>query len=85
MPSILTLAELNIGQVARIQQVLDGPFKEKLQEMGCIPGVIIRAMYKAPFGDPIAYDVEEYTLSIRKSEAKNVVVKPLDPLFENGK
>jgi Fe2+ transport system protein FeoA len=80
----LTLAELNIGQLARIQQVLEGPFKEKLQEMGCIPGVIIKPIFKAPFGDPIAYDLEEYTLSIRKSEARNIIVKPLDGLFEDG-
>ncbi len=78
----MTLDELNIGQLARIQQVLDSPFKEKLQEMGCVPGVLIQPIFKAPFGDPIAYDIEGYTLSIRKSEAKNITVKPLDDLFK---
>ncbi len=79
----LTLAELHIGQLAKIQQVLDGPFKEKLLEMGCVPGVLIKPLFKAPFGDPIAYDLEEYTLSIRKAEASQILVKPLDALFKD--
>ncbi|MBT8327278.1 MAG: ferrous iron transport protein A [Bacteroidia bacterium] len=79
----LTLAQLHIGQLARIQQVLDGPFKEKLLEMGCVPGVLIKPLFKAPLGDPIAYNLEEYTLSIRKSEARQIIVKPLDILFKD--
>lgn len=79
----MNLSELKIGQLARVQEIMDGPFKEKLQEMGCVPGVIIKALFKAPLGDPIAYELEEYTLSIRKSEAKNVIIKPLNLEFKN--
>ncbi len=77
----MKLSELHIGQIARITSVDDSPFKEKLQEMGCIPGVLVKPILKAPLGDPIAFELEEYTLSMRKKEADSVVVKPLDPLF----
>jgi|TARA_B110000503_G_C6865372_1_gene296482 ferrous iron transport protein A len=75
------LTELAIGQIARIASVGESPFKEKLQEMGCVAGVLIKPILKAPFGDPIAYELEEYTLSMRRNEADSILVKPLDPLF----
>ena len=82
---VLRLSELKVGQHARIQEIQEGPYKEKLQEMGCIPGVIVKTLFKAPLGDPIAYEMEEYTLSIRKAEAHNVIIKPLNFDFTDGK
>jgi ferrous iron transport protein A len=75
------LTELHIGKVARVVQVNDSPFKEKLQEMGCVSGVLIKPIMKAPFGDPIAYELEEYTLSMRKNEAETIEIQPFDPLL----
>lgn len=79
----MKLTELHIGQIARIRSVADSPFKEKLQEMGCIPGSLIKPILKAPLGDPIAYELEEYTLSMRKMEAVTIEIRPLDPLFSS--
>ena len=79
----MKLTELHIGQIARISSVDDSQFKEKLQEMGCISGVLIKPILKAPFGDPVAYELEEYTLSMRKNEAQTIQVKLLDPLFSS--
>ncbi|MGB0849736.1 MAG: FeoA family protein [Bacteroidia bacterium] len=77
----MKLTELEIGQIGRISAIEDSPFKEKLQEMGCVPGVLVKPILKAPLGDPIAYELEEYTLSMRKKEAQSVVVNLLDSLF----
>jgi len=49
--------------------------------MGCLPGVLVKPILKAPFGDPIAYELEEYTLSMRNKESDTITVKLLDPLF----
>jgi ferrous iron transport protein A len=51
--------------------------------MGCIPGVLVKPIMKAPFGDPIAYELEEYTLSMRRNEAYSIHVNPLDSLFNS--
>jgi ferrous iron transport protein A len=77
----LKLTELHIGEVARVISVGASPFKEKLQEMGCVSGVLIKPILKAPFGDPIAYELEEYTLSMRKNEAATIEIQPFDPLL----
>jgi|TARA_B100001059_G_scaffold88029_1_gene86451 ferrous iron transport protein A len=77
----LRLTELPIGSVARISSIDDSPHKEKLQEMGCIPGVLVKPIMRAPLGDPIAFELEEYTLSMRKNEAFSIQVNLLNPLF----
>lgn len=77
----MKLTELHIGKVARVVQINESPFKEKLQEMGCVTGVLIKPIMKAPFGDPIAYELEEYTLSMRKNEAETIEIQPFDPLL----
>ena len=77
----MRLSELKIGSLGRIQKIEDSPFTEKLMEMGCVPGSLIRPLFKAPFGDPVAYEVEEYTLSIRSAEAAFIQVQPLGDFF----
>jgi ferrous iron transport protein A len=49
----------------------------KLLEMGCIPDEEISVELTAPFGDPIAIQVAGYQLSIRKQEAENIMVEPI--------
>jgi ferrous iron transport protein A len=41
----------------------------RLMEMGVIPGVSIKVIKTAPFGDPIEIRVRGYHLALRKSEA----------------
>ena len=49
----------------------------KLLEMGCVPGQTVRLSGRAPLGDPLMLVVgdEEYTLSLRVSEAVNIILK----------
>ena len=50
----------------------------KLLEMGCLPGVQVRLSGRAPFGDPLMLVLgdNEYTLSLRRSEAATITLKP---------
>jgi ferrous iron transport protein A len=43
-------------------------------EMGVVPGVAVKVIKTAPFGDPIQIRVRGYSLAMRKSEAENVEV-----------
>ena len=79
----MKLTELPIGSIARISSIEDSPYKEKLQEMVCVPGVLVKPIMRAPFGDPIAFELEEYTLSMRKKEAYSIQVNLLNPLFNS--
>ena len=43
--------------------------------MGFLPGTEVKIRLIAPFGDPIAVNVADYCLSIRKRDAKNVLLE----------
>ena len=67
-------ADLNKGEQGRIKGFSDNVLTIKLMEMGCLPGSVIKMNFKAPFGDPISYDVAGYNLTLRISEASSILI-----------
>lgn len=61
-----------------IRTNLTGILKRRLIDMGITPGVIIKIKRTAPLGDPIEIQLRGYELSIRRSEAKKIIVKPME-------
>ena len=71
----MTLTQLPKGQDARVVAVNgSGSVTRRLMEMGVIPGVGVRVVKAAPFGDPIEIRVRGYSLAMRKSEADTIEV-----------
>lgn len=68
----MTLDHLPVNYPAIIQTIKKNSLTPKLVEMGLYPGKQIKVIFKAPFGDPIAIDIDGYTLSLRKSEASQI-------------
>lgn len=57
-----------------------GAVKRRMMDMGMVPGSEIRVVRVAPFGDPIEFNVKGYSLSLRKSEAKDIIVGHVEDL-----
>lgn len=75
--SEITLNNIKAGSSAIVIGIaLTGPLKSRLIDMGITPGVKIKIKKFAPLGDPIEIELRGYELSIRRSEAKNIFVKP---------
>ena len=75
--SEITLNNIKAGSSATVTGIaLTGPLKRRLIDMGITPGVKIKIKKFAPLGDPIEIELRGYGLSIRRSEAKNIFVKP---------
>lgn len=71
------LSDLAVGQSARVATVSGADEVScRLLEMGLTPGVTIRVLGTAPWGDPIEIELRNYRLSLRKSEAALVEVEP---------
>ena len=70
-----SVADLKPGEFGVITGFLDDIISLKLMEMGCLPGVKVKLNFIAPFGDPIAIDVAGYNLSLRNSEAANILIE----------
>jgi ferrous iron transport protein A len=75
MNTSLTLDQLGLGESAVIESFTDKETSLKLMEMGCVPGEKIKLDKTAPLGDPIAFHVAGYILSMRRSEAATVRIK----------
>ncbi len=65
-----------VGVQARVKAVRgEGFITRRLMEMGVIPGVSLRLVKSAPFGDPIEVRLLGYSLAIRKKEAEAIEVE----------
>lgn len=72
------LDQVEIDCLAEISEVQAHSLKPKLTDMGLYPGKKVRVLFRAPLGDPIAVDVEGYTLSLRLDEAALIQVTPIE-------
>lgn len=75
-----TLSNVPNGQSVLVQKVAISALRVKLMEMGIVEGKQLKVLYRAPFGDPIAIDVEGYVLSLRIDEAELINVESIDKL-----
>jgi len=71
----ITLDRLKISEKATIKNIESGVLAAKLTEMGLYPGKTIKVLFIAPFGGPIAIDVEGYILSLRMDEASKILIE----------
>lgn len=74
-----TLNNIKPGHSAEvIRTELSGALKRRLTDMGITPGVIIKVKRTAPLGDPIEIKLRGYELSIRRSDAKKIIVRSVE-------
>ena len=72
----MNLTSLPIGAVAKVLSVNgDNPITKRLMEMGVVPGVSVRVIKSAPFGDPLEIRVRGYHLAMRRAEASQIEVQ----------
>jgi ferrous iron transport protein A len=71
----MNLTNLPIGTEATIIAVNgNNQITRRLMEMGVVPGVSVRVVKSAPFGDPLEIRLRGYNLAMRKSEADSIEV-----------
>jgi ferrous iron transport protein A len=70
-----SLTNLPIGTTAKVIAVNgNNAITRRLMEMGVVPGVLVRVVKSAPFGDPLEIRVRGYHLAMRKNEADAIEV-----------
>ena len=71
-----TLREVSCGETVTVKKLTgEGPVKRRIMDMGITPGVKMRVIKVAPFGDPIEVNVRGYELSLRKEEAQQIEMR----------
>ncbi|SHH70065.1 FeoA family protein [Clostridium grantii] len=71
-----TLEQLKPGDRGIIKSIGGlGKVRRRLMEMGVTKGTEVNIEKVAPLGDPIEIKVKGYNLSLRKSEASQIVIE----------
>ncbi len=51
------------------------PFKKRLLEMGLVKGETIEKVKLAPLADPAEYIIKGYHVSLRRDEARDIIIE----------
>lgn len=72
----LKLSSLNPGESAAVLKLHNqGPIRNRLLELGFIPGTQIKCVGKSPFGDPLAFSVRGAVIALRKEDTDTIEIK----------
>lgn len=72
------LCELDLGRRAIVRRVgNERAVALRLLELGLLPGTEVIVLRRAPMGDPLEIRLRDYSLSIRETDARHVIVEPL--------
>ena len=72
------LSELKVGDKGFVVDIEDEILEQQLLEMGITPGQMIEIERMSPFLDPIAVVVSSLLLSIRLSDARKIIINPIN-------
>lgn len=70
-----TLDCLAVGQRATVA-ALAAPEaqRQRMLDLGFVPGSSVRALQESPWGDPVAYSVCGAVIALRRSDARQVAI-----------
>lgn len=75
----MSLFHLPVGRCARITSLLlEGRIRERLLDLGFVPGARVEVVRRSPAGDPTAYRVHNTVIALRSEETKRILVTPFD-------
>ena len=71
------LTSVALGTKATVAEIKVPPaHRGRLMEMGLLVGTAVELVRFAPLGDPVEIRVRGYNLTLRKSEAEQILVQP---------
>jgi ferrous iron transport protein B len=73
------LSDLQNNEVGVITKITGhGAFRKRITEMGFVKGKSVKVIKNAPLEDPIEYEIMDFRVSLRRSEARLIEVVPID-------
>ena len=74
---LMTADQLTLNQSGRIVEISSSPLKINLMELGFLPGKQLTLQHRATSGVPLAFQLEETLLALRKNEAALIRIELL--------
>ncbi len=70
------LSDLKIRETGTIESYVgESSIQSRLKELGLVAGTKVKVKRFAPLGDPMEIEIRGYNLSIRKEDAKQIIVR----------
>jgi ferrous iron transport protein A len=80
-PKAKALSDLSVGQTGVMRSVnATGMVRNRLLDLGFLPGTKVTVVRRAPLGDPTAYRVRGAMLALRHEDASLVAAEPITDL-----
>lgn len=73
------MTSLKIGAAATVSEIRLRPDQRgRLLEMGLLVGTSVQLIRFAPMGDPVEIKVRGYNLTLRRQDAEQILVRPVN-------
>ena len=73
---LISLNKLPLSQTGIIESINPSSnIKRRLLDLGIITGTRIKPVLISPFGDPTAFEIRGFLISIREEDSKNIYIK----------
>ncbi|WAA13449.1 FeoA family protein [Fervidibacillus halotolerans] len=71
--NLISLDQAEIGDCIKIKRLeVTGTMRRRLLDLGFVPSAKVVAVQKSPLGDPIAYEVSQTIIALRKEESSKI-------------
>ncbi len=74
----MTLKDIAPGESCVVKEVFANNLRKRIIDMGLITGTKVYVKKTAPLGDPIEINVRGYSLTLRKAEARTIIVDKIE-------
>ena len=72
----MTLRDAKVGETVKVVKLHgEGAVKRRIMDMGITKGTELYIRKVAPLGDPVEITVRGYELTVRKNDAKCILIK----------
>jgi len=75
LKKLISLNHLELNKTGTVHEILcDTHSKRRFLDLGIIKGTLITPLYRSPFSDPTAYEINNTVIAIREDDAKFIKV-----------
>lgn len=72
---IFQLSKAKLGSMVKVYSLKStGLLRQRMLDLGIVPGSIIFVLRKSPWNDPTAYIIKDTCIALRKEEADKIFV-----------
>lgn len=75
---ISSLWQAPVGSLCKVKKInLNKSEKERILDLGMIPGTNIKVLQKSPLGDPTAYLIRGSVIALRSEYTKKITIEKI--------